>query len=83
MKKLLFTALVVVAFSRVAMAKNVEVKENIKKTSKKKAFVAGDCNAAKFVAYVDAKAAGFTHEEASAMSYSAFFLCKGLEDAPL
>jgi hypothetical protein len=45
----------VVAFSGVGMAKNVEVKESIKKTSKKKAFAAEDCNAAKFVAYVDVK----------------------------
>lgn len=83
MKKLVFTALAVVAFSGVGMAKNVEVKESIKKTSKKKAVAATDCNAAKFVAYVDAKAAGFSHEESVGMSYSVYFMCLGLTEAPI
>jgi hypothetical protein len=73
----------VVAFSGVGMAKNVEVKESIKKTSKKKAFAAGDCKAAKFVAYVDVKAAGFSHEEAASMCYSVYFMYMGLTEATI
>jgi hypothetical protein len=65
------------------MAKNVEVKESNKKTSKKKAFAAGDCNVAKFVAYVDVKVAGFSHEEAASMSYSVYFMCIGLTEDPI
>ncbi|MGZ9676882.1 hypothetical protein [Flavobacterium sp. GNP001] len=83
MKKLLFTALAVVAFSGAAMAKNFEVKESIKKTSKKITFASTDCNTAKFVAYVDAKAAGFSHEAAVGMSYSVYFMCLGLNDATI
>ena len=72
-----------VIFSWVAMAKNFEVKESIKKTTKKKTFATTDCNAARFVAYVDAKAAGFSHEGAVGMSYSVYFMCLGLNDATI
>ncbi|TDE05171.1 hypothetical protein [Flavobacterium sandaracinum] len=82
-KKLVFNALAVVVFSGVGMAKNVEVKESIKNTSKKRAFAAGECNAAKFVAYVVAKAAGFSHEEAASISYAVYFMCMGLTEAPI
>lgn len=72
-----------VAFIGAAMAKTVEVKESIKNTSKKRVFAEGDSNAAKFVAYVDAKAAGFSHEETASISYAVYFMCMGLTEAPI
>ncbi|UQD55257.1 hypothetical protein [Flavobacterium sp. K5-23] len=77
MKKLVFTAVAVVAFSGVTMA-SVRATDNAKKIIMKKVFVITDCNAAKFVAYVDARAAGFSKEDASRMSYSVYFMCMGL-----
>lgn len=39
---------------------------------------ADDCLAAKFQAFNDARAAGFSVEDASGMSYSVYFMCMSL-----
>ena len=79
MKKLVFTALAVVVFSGFAMAKNIELMKRNEITIQGGNVVDADCNAARFVAYVDAKEAGLTDKEASAASYSVYFMCMGLE----
>ncbi|SHL48573.1 hypothetical protein [Flavobacterium xanthum] len=83
MKKLVFTALVVVAFSRVAMAKTGKVKESRKIKTKKEVVVETDCNLARYVSYVDARSVGFTHDQATSASYSVYFMCLGLQEAPI
>jgi beta-galactosidase/beta-glucuronidase len=83
MKKLVFTALVVVAFSGTAMAKTGEVKQNSKSEIKKEVVVEQDCSLARFVAYVDARNVGFTHEQATAASYSVYFMCLGVQEASI
>lgn len=83
MKKLVFNVLAVVAFIGVAMAKTEEVKQNSKSEIKKEVVVEQDCNLARFVAYVDARNVGFTHEQATAASYSVYFMCLGIQEASI
>lgn len=78
MKKLLFTAIAVVAFSGVSIAEN-RVKESVEKVANKKVLFSTDCTLAKFVAYNDARAAGFSREVATQISYSVYFTCMGLD----
>lgn len=81
MKKSLFTALTIMAFCGVATAKTIEFEENIKNTTEEKqVFFDADCDGARFVAYADARNAGFSHEDASGMAYSVYFMCMGLSD---
>ena len=37
--------------------------------------VAKDCGVAKFSAYVEARSAGFTHEQATGMAWNDYFFC--------
>lgn len=79
MKKLLFTAITVIAFSGVSMAGNL-VKDDAEKVTNKKALVTSDCLAEKFIAYCDFIAAGIPAAEASSASYSIYFTCMLLQD---
>lgn len=81
MKKLVFTALAVVAFSAVSKAENL-AKESVEKVANKKVLLSTDCLLAKFVAYNDARAAGLTRDEATAASYSVYFTCMALPQPP-
>jgi len=82
MKKLLFTVITVIAFSGVSVAGNL-VQDDAKKVTNKKELVASDtdCLVAKFIAYNEARAAGFSVEAARSMSYSVYFTCMSLPPA--
>ena len=82
MKKLLFTAITVLAFSGVSMAGNL-VKDDAEKVTNKKTLVTSDtdCLVAKFVAYNDARAEGLSAEAARSASYSVYFTCMSLPPA--
>nr|WP_315218298.1 hypothetical protein [uncultured Flavobacterium sp.] len=84
MKKLVFTAIAVIAFSGVSIASNIVkdnlAKSNLEKVTKKKVKLSTDCTLAKFTAYNDAIAAGFSREDALDISYSVYFTCMGLEE---
>jgi hypothetical protein len=77
MKKMIFSAVALVAFSFAGMANEIEEKKvNEKKVGIYKVKEASqDCNLARFTAYVDARSAGFSDSEARSMSYSIYFLC--------
>ena len=81
MKKIVFTAMAVLAFSAVAIAEN-RVKESVEKVANKKVVFLTDCTLAKFVAYNDARAAGFSREDALDISYSVYFTCMALPQPP-
>lgn len=76
-KKFIFSAVALMAFSFAGMA-NSGVKKKKENQKEKKVEVvekAADCRLSKFQAYSSAIAAGFSHEDASGMSYSVFYLC--------
>ena len=83
MKKVFFTAIAMIAFSGVSMANTIADEEVVTENSKievKKILLQEDtkCRAAKFKCYVDARAAGFSVQDATSMSYSIYFTCMGL-----
>jgi hypothetical protein len=81
MKKLLFTAIAMVAFSSASMANTIADEEIIVDNKKSKALIKRDpneCLVAKFNCYVDARRDGFSVEVATQMSYSIYFTCMGL-----
>jgi hypothetical protein len=71
MKKVFFSVIALVAFSFAGMANEIEEKKVEVETKQ-------DCRLAKFQAYVDARSEGFSHDDASGMSYSVYFLCMSL-----
>ncbi len=81
MKKLLFSAIALVAFSSVSMGNTIEVKKLIEteKSSTKK-IIAEDngCLLAKFVAFNDSRAAGFSVADSTKNANSIFYLCMSL-----
>lgn len=87
MKKFLFSAVALVAFSFAGIANNeakeVESKE-LKKEIKESRKDVGDCDAYKTIVYIGAVGAGFSHEVASGMSYEFYFGCLAntISDSP-
>ena len=85
MKKLVFTAIAVIAFSGVSKAENLAnenlAKESDEKLANEEILLSTDCDLAKFVAYNDARAAGLSVEDARSASYSVYFTCMG--EAPI
>ncbi|WP_396185661.1 hypothetical protein [Flavobacterium sp.] len=81
MKKLVFTALAVVAFSAVSIAENL-AKESVVKVANKKVLLSVDCDYRKFVAYCDFIAGGHSVAYATSSSYSIYFQCMA-EEAPI
>ena len=81
MKKLLFTAVVVVAFSGLSKANTIEVECIVKVEQDQELTAYRDCLVEKFDAYNAARADGFSVAEASSMSYSIYFNCMG--EAPI
>jgi hypothetical protein len=85
MKKFMFSAIAMIAFVGSIMAADVAEKEIIVKSFESEKIsqieveeaAAKDCGVAKFSTYVDAKSAGFTHDQATAMSWSVYYLCMG------
>ena len=73
MKKMIFTAMAVLAFSAVSMAKSPKVVKKTKKVNVKVA--APDCGLEKFKAYIFFREMGFSRDEASSASYSVYFDC--------
>ena len=82
MKKLVYTAISVIAFSGVAIASSI-VKDNDEKVTNKKALVTSDtdCLVAKLEAYNEARARGLSVEDARNASYSVYFTCMSLPPA--
>ena len=83
MKKVIFSTIGMIAFVGSSMANNIAEREVLLTDSKDlkitemdaKVVVAKDCGVAKFSAYVDAKSAGFTHEQATGMAWNVYFFC--------
>jgi hypothetical protein len=73
---MIFTAMAVLAFSAVSMAKSPQVMKKVNKVSVK---VAGpDCELHRFLTYVEARRQGLNERDASAASYSAYFSCMAI-----
>jgi hypothetical protein len=83
MKKILFTAIALVAFSGVSMANTIAdedvVTENEKTIAVEEVLIktADDCLLGKFNCYVDARADGFSVQDATTLSYKFYFWCMG------
>jgi hypothetical protein len=83
MKKLMFTAIALVAFSSVSMANTIADEEVVKENEKTIAVeevimkTADDCLLGKFNCYVDARADGFSVQDATTLSYKFYFWCMG------
>jgi uncharacterized lipoprotein NlpE involved in copper resistance len=81
MKKMIFSAVALVAFSFAGMANEIEEKKVEIKTIEMETVKtvdtesSNDCRLARFQAYVAASSVGFSHSEASGMSYSVYFMC--------
>lgn len=82
MKKLVFNALAVVAFSVTGFA-NPEVIKDENNYQVKETVVDTDCDLARYVAYVDGRNAGCSDAESRKISYSIYFMCMGLDTAPI
>lgn len=73
------------AFSGVSFANTIEevipVKESATEapTATEAVGDPADCNTFKFQVYAAARAAGFSHNEATSYSYNAYFKCMGAE----
>jgi hypothetical protein len=81
MKKVFFSVIALVAFSFAGMANEIEEKKvEVETTKNQKVEVETkqDCRLAKFQAYVDSRSEGFSHDDASGLSYSVYFLCMSL-----
>ena len=83
MKKLLFTAIAIVAFSGVSMANTIADEDVVKENKEAKVIqkimqTDTECLMAKFVAYNDSRRAGFSVEESTSNSYSVYFTCMGI-----
>lgn len=74
MKKLLFTALAVVAFSGGAMAKTEEVKEVV--------VLAGSCDAVCHLAYDLARSEGASHDNADRYADMCYANCMQDQECP-
>jgi hypothetical protein len=91
MKKFMFTAIAMVAFMGSSMANTIEVEKlniekkaqtlNIKEEAEPTVDLASktqpDCMATKFIAFVDAQAAGFNTTDATSLSWKIYFYCMG------
>ncbi len=79
MQKMVFSAIALVAFSFAGMAngKEIEIKEPKKEKKEQVKKVKADCKLIKFQAYTQARIDGFSHEDASGMSYAIYFNCLG------
>jgi hypothetical protein len=83
MKKVIFSAIAMIAFVGSSMAINIAEREVLLTDSEVtqiaemdvSVVVAKDCGVAKFSAYNDAKSAGFTHEQATGMAWNVYFFC--------
>ena len=85
MKKMFFTAIALLAFSATSMANTIEIKEivipaaegkELNSESKKEIkVIKTDCNLVRFKAYNSARSDGWSHQDASGMSYSIYFTC--------
>jgi len=83
MKKVMFTAIAMIAFVGSSMGNTIAERE-VMLTASEDTQVAGmdasvvvtkDCGVAKFSAYNDARSAGFTHEQATGMAWNVYFFC--------
>lgn len=87
MKKLMFTAIAMVAFSSASIANTIADEEIISKNNKienekqvdKKVLQVGpnDCLALKFYYYNRGISYGLSHEQASGAAYAVYFNCMG------
>lgn len=75
MKKTLFSAVALVAFSFAGMANEVKEKKGEVKPTETKKFKADDCRVMKLTAYSLARESGMSHEAASGYSYQIYFSC--------
>ena len=76
----MFTAIALIAFSSVSMGNTIAdeevVNENIQKNEDEELVKkADDCLAGKFNCFVDARSAGFSVQDASALSRNFYFWC--------
>jgi hypothetical protein len=83
MKKLLFTAVAIVAFSGVSIANTIADEDVVKENKEAKVVqkimqTDTECLMAKFVAYNDSRRAGFSEAVSIANSYSIYFTCMGI-----
>jgi hypothetical protein len=86
MKKVMFSAIAMIAFVGSGMASDIAAKKvevadlkgmSISQIDKNNALFLKDCGVAQFSAYVDARAAGFTIAEARGISWNVYFFCVG------
>jgi hypothetical protein len=89
MKKFMFSAVAMIAFVGSSMA-NTTVEENctvrisseiLVENQIEALLVADNCDVAKFSAYADARCSDLTHEEATAHSWTIYFLCMSQNNA--
>lgn len=87
----MFTAIAMVAFMGSSMANTIEVEKiiiekevetiDIKEEAESNIVLAlknqPDCMATKFIAFVDAQAAGFNTVDATSLSWKIYFYCMG------
>ena len=86
MKKVLFSAIALVAFTATSIAREIDETKNSKKaekienTSQKNEEItlkARDCEAERQIAYLAAMGDGFSSADASGMAYHIYFWCMG------
>ena len=82
----MFLAIAMIAFVGSGMASDIAAKKvevadlkgmSISQIDKNNALFLKDCGVAQFSAYVDARSAGFTHDEATGISWNIYFFCAG------
>jgi hypothetical protein len=83
MKKMIFTAMAVLAFSAVSVAKSPNsIAKNpqvMKKENKLSVKVAGpDCASHRFHTYIYARQAGLSKDQSSSVAYEAYFSCMSI-----
>lgn len=77
MKKMLFSAIALIAFTATSMAAEGKKERKEEKEKTQKVVKERDCKSEKTIAYLAALGDGFSQEAASGMSYNIYFWCLG------